>query len=80
MLIEAMATGVPVISTNCKSGPEEILDYGKYGDLVPVGDTQALAEGILRVLSGEIKSVDSKWLEQFTIKSITSRYLEILAL
>ncbi len=80
VLIEAMATGVPVISTNCKSGPEEILDYGKYGDLVPVGDTQALAEGILRVLSGEIKSVDSKWLEQFTIKSITSRYLEILAL
>ncbi|MFB2894712.1 glycosyltransferase [Aerosakkonemataceae cyanobacterium BLCC-F50] len=80
VLIEAMAAGVPVVSTNCKSGPDEILAYGKYGDLVPVGNIQEIAEAILRVLSGQIKSVDSDWLEQFMIKPVARRYLEILDL
>lgn len=49
-LIEALACGCPVVSTDCPSGPAEILDKGRYGRLVPVGDHQALAEGILEVL------------------------------
>jgi glycosyltransferase involved in cell wall biosynthesis len=80
VLIEAMASGVPVVSTDCKSGPAEILDDGKYGDLVPVGDTQAMADAILRVLSGQIKAIDPTWLEQFTIESVAKRYLEVLDL
>jgi glycosyltransferase involved in cell wall biosynthesis len=80
VLIEAMASGAPVVSTNCKSGPAEILNYGQYGDLVPVGDSHAMAEAILRVLSGQIKSVDAAWLEQFTIDAVAKRYLEVLDL
>lgn len=51
VLVEAMACGCPVVSTNCSFGPSEILENGKYGILVPVENEQALAEGICQVLS-----------------------------
>ncbi|EKD24175.1 MAG: lipopolysaccharide biosynthesis [uncultured bacterium] len=50
-LIEALACGCPVVSTNCQSGPREILDDGRYGVLVPVADSEALANGVLRILT-----------------------------
>ncbi|WP_202223491.1 glycosyltransferase [Okeania sp. KiyG1] len=78
VLIEAIGLGIPVVSTNCPSGPEEILDNGKYGELVPVGNSQAMAEAILRVLSGQVKSVDSDWLEQFKLETVTQKYLDVL--
>lgn len=78
VLIEAMALGTPVVSTDCESGPSEILAGGKYGHLVPVGDSQALADAILQVLSGNSKSVDSSWLDQFTLETATQKYLNIL--
>ncbi len=52
VLIEAMACGCPVISTNCPSGPDEILDGGRFGTLVPVGQVDAMADAILATLSG----------------------------
>ena len=78
VVAEALAAGAPVVSTNCPSGPAEILDNGKYGELVPVGDSQAMAEAILRVLLGEIKSVDSDWLEQFKLETVAQKYLDVL--
>ena len=50
VMVEALATGAPIVSTDCPSGPNEILENGKYGRLVPVGDVVALAEAILSQL------------------------------
>lgn len=46
VIVEALSFGLPVISTNCPSGPAEILEDGRYGTLVEPGDPQALAEAI----------------------------------
>lgn len=51
VLVEAMACGLPVVSANCIAGPSEILQNGRCGILVPPGDADALAEGIVRVLT-----------------------------
>ena len=78
VLIHAMAVGAPIVSTDCKSGPAEILDQGKYGTLVPVGNPEAMAEAILKTLAGETKRADSDWLSQFNVDTVTNQYLEFL--
>lgn len=50
VLVEALGAGVPVVSTRCPYGPDEILQDGRFGLLVPVGDATALAAAIGRQL------------------------------
>ena len=50
VLIQALACGCPCVSTNCPAGPAEILDNGRFGPLVPVGNDSALAVAMERVL------------------------------
>ncbi|MFC5969861.1 glycosyltransferase [Halomarina salina] len=54
-LIEALACGCPVVSTDCPSGPDEILVGGEYGPLVPVGDDEAFAEALLATLDDPVE-------------------------
>jgi glycosyltransferase involved in cell wall biosynthesis len=56
VLIQALACGCPVVSTDCPSGPREILDHGRFGPLVPVGDDAALARAIEQVLDNPLPS------------------------
>lgn len=51
VLLEALACGTPVVSTDCPHGPREILDNGRYGRLVPVGDPERMATAMLEVLA-----------------------------
>lgn len=79
VLVEAMAVGCPVISTDCPAGPAEILNRGQYGHLVPVGDADALAGAILAALE---TPVDTKVLraraEVFSLKNVADQYLDVL--
>jgi glycosyltransferase involved in cell wall biosynthesis len=58
VLIQAMACGCPVVSTDCPTGPREILEGGRFGPLVPVGDDQAMADAIARVLDAPTPPAD----------------------
>ncbi|WP_427162756.1 glycosyltransferase [Aliinostoc sp. HNIBRCY26] len=78
VLVEAMALGTPVVSTDCPSGPAEILNHGKYGLLVPVGDDAAMAEAIVKALAGNCPTVDTQWLEQFTSHTAMNKYIKLL--
>ena len=80
VLLEALAIGIPVISTDCPSGPAEILDNGRYGLLVPMGDDRLMAKAMLEVLSGENLVVAPEWLEQFTTEAVTRQYSQALGL
>jgi len=50
VVAEALALGVPVVSTRCPSGPAEILGHGAYGRLVPVMDADAMADALIETL------------------------------
>ena len=50
-LVEALGAGLPVVATDCPSGPDEILDHGRFGWRVPPGNVQALTEAMQEVLA-----------------------------
>ncbi|WP_295454576.1 glycosyltransferase [uncultured Thiodictyon sp.] len=54
VLIESLALGTPVVSTECGAGPREILDGGRFGPLVPPGDVEALADAMARTLTNPL--------------------------
>jgi glycosyltransferase involved in cell wall biosynthesis len=79
VLIEALACGVPVVSTECRSGPKEILEDGRWGQLVPVGDARALGVAMQRALSGRSGFVDGRSrAREFSLEKTVSMYLDVL--
>ncbi len=80
-LIEALALGTPVVSTDCPFGPREILEGGRFGELVPVNDVKALSETIKKTLRNPIDPsilVDSA--ERFRDTDIARSYLSAFGL
>lgn len=79
VIVEAMATGTAVVSTDCPSGPAEILENGKYGRLVPVGDFKALAHAILLTLENPIAPpILKQKAKDFSIELIVEQYLHLM--
>ena len=78
VLIEALAAGTRVVSTDCPSGPREILQEGRLGPLTPVGNAQALAQAILGVLDRPSDVVPQDALTPFTRDAAVDHYLQII--
>lgn len=82
VIIEAMTCGVPVISTRCPAGPDEIIMDGKNGILVDVDNAEALSKGILRLLADvELRKkliIEGKArAKDFQVEKIISQYEEV---
>ncbi|MCJ7499376.1 glycosyltransferase [bacterium] len=76
VLIEALAVGTPVVSTDCMSGPAEILDHGRYGPIVPMGDPEALSRAIMEVLRNPLPSETLiKASERYRDRNVAVSYL-----
>ena len=80
VLLEAMALGTPVVATDCPGSPRELLDHGRLGKLVPVGDDAAMAGAILAVLAGDRPPAADleAALGRHEVDAVAQRYLGLL--
>ena len=79
VLVQAMACGSPVVSTDCPNGPREILRNGALGHLVPVGDWRAMGEAILEALDSPVDSaclIDGT--AEYSAERSISRYFDLV--
>jgi len=79
VLIEALACGCPVVSTDCPYGPAEVLENGEFGKLVPVGDPEALADAILSTLDAPTDPTRLKArASDFRVSAAADQYEDVL--
>lgn len=78
VLIEALYCGAPLVSTDCPSGPREILADGEFGQLVPVGDGARLAQAINTALDEGRTSVPSNSWHPYELDTVVDQYINTL--
>ena len=83
VIVEAMATGTPVISTDCPSGPKEIIGDNKFGLLVPINNADALSSTILKMLDSpklmhQYSNLGKKRSQDFNIDNVIKSYEKVI--
>lgn len=79
VLLEALSVGCPVVATSCSDAVHDLLGNGRYGAIVPVQDTAAMASGLAAVLDGTVSFDDpTEHLGLYQLESIAMRYLKVL--
>jgi len=78
VLVEALCLGAPIVATDCPGGSREILQDGRFGDLVPVENPFRLAEAIERSMQARQGRPPHESWERFELDFIVDRYLDIL--
>jgi len=77
VLIEALFCGTRLVATDCPSGPREILADGKYGQLVPVGDVEAMVQAITLALTGKSDPPSQAGCYPFLLENVVDRYIDL---
>ena len=78
-LLQAMMLGTAVVATDCPSGPREVLEDGRWGRLVPVGDVQAMADGIIAALDSRLTTPPEPVMRsRYGVDAIAEKYLHVL--
>jgi glycosyltransferase involved in cell wall biosynthesis len=78
VLVEAAIAGTPVVATNCESGPAEILEDGKYGELVAVGDVPGLAAAMISTLKNPRNPDRLKQRgQEFSLEAALTKYQQL---
>ncbi len=77
-LIEAVACGTAAVATDCPSGPAQVLDDGRYGRLVPVGDANAMAEALDDALAGRVDRPPPESWHPYEQGRVVDSYLDLL--
>ncbi|BCA63516.1 hypothetical protein HMP09_2750 [Sphingomonas sp. HMP9] len=81
VLIEAMMCGCSLVATDCPSGPAEILGFGRYGKVVPVGDHEALAAAIASQLDHPTPAkILAEGVVRFSEDAVLARHFDLLGL
>jgi glycosyltransferase involved in cell wall biosynthesis len=81
VIVEALSFGLPIVSTDCPSGPAEILENGKWGTLVPVGDVTALAQAMAKALVAPVNHAALKRrAADFSPEIAAQKYVDLLGL
>ena len=81
VLVEALGCGATIVSTDCPTGPREILADGQYGQLVPVGDVSAVAQAINQALDNPASpEIQRQRAADFSVERIIQQYIDLLRL
>jgi len=78
VLVEALAAGVPVVATDCRDGPREILEKARCGRLVKVGDAEGMATAMLTSLDEAPEPAPAESLKVFTLDYVVDQYAALL--
>jgi glycosyltransferase involved in cell wall biosynthesis len=77
VLVEAMFCQARIVATDCPGGSQEVLADGKYGQLVPVGDVQAMADAIEKCLNKEVEPPGMDSWQPYHLDRVMELYIQV---